>query len=251
MSDTKNEIITKETQTPEIADSTAIIQVIERAALDPNVDIEKMERLLAMQERIMDRNAVQAFNSALQKAQSEMVPVVRDAENKQTSSKYAKLETISDKINPFIHGNGFSTSFGTDVSPIDAHYRITCMLSHVEGHSRNYFVDVPTDMVGLKGNANKTATHGFGSTMSYGRRYLKVLMFDISITDKDDDGNAASGTITEEQARDIESRLEAMGADKIAFCKHMKVGSIPTIPAAQYGKADNAIRAKEKKNANS
>jgi len=35
---------------PAHADSTAIIQVIERAALNPDVDIDKMERLLQMQE---------------------------------------------------------------------------------------------------------------------------------------------------------------------------------------------------------
>ena len=41
----KNEILPAE-------QSTSLIQVIEKAAMDPNVDIDKMERLLAMKERI-------------------------------------------------------------------------------------------------------------------------------------------------------------------------------------------------------
>ena len=48
----------------------ALLQVIARAAADPAVDIDKMERLLAMQERVMERNAEAAFNDAMRAAQS-------------------------------------------------------------------------------------------------------------------------------------------------------------------------------------
>jgi len=43
-----------QTQTPVVHDeSAALISIISRAASDPNVDIDKMERLLQMQERIL------------------------------------------------------------------------------------------------------------------------------------------------------------------------------------------------------
>jgi hypothetical protein len=37
----------------------AIINVIARAASDPNTDVDKLERLLAMQERVLEREAEQ------------------------------------------------------------------------------------------------------------------------------------------------------------------------------------------------
>jgi hypothetical protein len=80
-----------------------------------------------------------------------------------------------------------------------SHYRVTCTVSHTAGITKDYHADVPTDMHGIKGTQNKTATHGWGSAMSYGRRYLKMLIYDVKLTD--DDGKAAGngGPINAEQ----------------------------------------------------
>lgn len=172
-----------------VPSSAAIIQVIERAALNPDIDVEKMERLLAMQERILTRNAEVAFNAAMRAAQEEMPKVLRNKRNDQTNSNYADLEKVNEVIVPVYTKHGFSLSFGTADTTIPAHIRITCVVSHVEGHSRPYFSDMPLDLAGIKGNQNKTPTHAHGSTMSYGRRYLTLLIFNITLTNEDNDGN--------------------------------------------------------------
>lgn len=169
-----------------------LIEIISRVASDPNCDIDKMERLLQMQERLVEREAEIAFNEAMQAAQLDMPQVLRDAKNDQTNSKYARLETIDKTIKPVIAKHGFSMSFGTEDSPNKDHYRVTCIVSHIGGFSRNYHADIPADNAGMKGTKNKTNTHAFGSSMSYGRRYLKLLIFDIATSD--DDGNAADTT---------------------------------------------------------
>lgn len=173
-------------------DATGIVAVIERAALNPDIDVEKMERLLAMQERIMTRNAEMAFNSAMRSAQEEMPKVLRNKSNEQTSSKYADLERVNEIIVPVYTKHGFSLSFGTGTSSLDGHILITCLVSHIEGHTRPYQCDMPLDLAGLKGNQNKTPTHAHGSTMSYGRRYLTLLIFNITLTNEDKDGNRPS-----------------------------------------------------------
>ena len=48
-----------------IHDSLPIVEVIRRAASDPSVDVEKLERLMLMHERVMERNAEAAFNEAM------------------------------------------------------------------------------------------------------------------------------------------------------------------------------------------
>lgn len=220
-------------EAPVQSETAAIIQVIERAALNPDIDVEKMERLLAMQERVIARQAEQAFNEAMQAAKVEMPQVLRDAENSQTNSRYARLETVAKAVDPVITRHGFVPSFGTDVSQMEGHYRVTCALSHIGGHTRNYHVDVPSDGVGMKGTPNKTQTHAFGSTLSYGRRYLKLLIFDIATTD--DDGNAAGGGfITEEQVAELRKLIDDLGAEEPKVCGHAKVASLDEIPAAKF-----------------
>jgi hypothetical protein len=222
-----------------------ILNVIARAAADPKTDVDKLERLLAMQERVLEREAEQAFNAALRSAQDEIQPIVRNKTNDSTKSKYANLEAVSDAIDPVLRRHGFSQSFGTADCPMAGHYRVTCRLSHTAGHHRDYQADVPADTMGMKGTQNKTATHGFGSALSYGRRYLKLLIADVATTD--DDGRAAGrgGPINKEQAKVINGLCDAVGADKVAFCRYLKIGSLPELAAIDY---DNAIHVLKQKN---
>jgi hypothetical protein len=222
-----------------------ILNVIARAAADPNTDVDKLERLLAMQERVMEREAEQVFNTALREAQDEIQPIVRNKTNSSTNSKYADLERVSDAIDPVLRKHGFSSSFGTTDCPLPGHYRVTCRLSHVGGHHRDYQADVPADTAGVKGTPTKTATHGFGSALSYGRRYLKLLIADVSTTD--DDGRAASngGPINDEQVRVLNGLADAVKADKAAFCRYLKIDAIPQLSVREY---DNAVHVLTQKN---
>jgi hypothetical protein len=163
----------------------AWLSMIERAARDPSVDVSKMERMFEMRERVMKTSAEQAFNVSFVAVRAAVGPVIKNKSNDQTRSKYADLFAIADVLDPIMTENGFAATFGTADCPLENHYRITGTLLHAQGHSKEYHVDVPVDGAGIKGQTNKTATHAFGSTMTYGRRYLKVAMFDISITDND------------------------------------------------------------------
>jgi hypothetical protein len=59
-----------------------ILNVIAKAAADPNTDVDKLERLLAMQERVLEREAEQAFNAAMRSAQDEIHPVLKNKTNR-------------------------------------------------------------------------------------------------------------------------------------------------------------------------
>lgn len=197
-------------EAPAVSESAAIIQVIERAASNPNVDIEKMERLLAMQERILDRQAEQQYAAAMVRAQQNMPVIVKNKHNQQTSSKYADLEAINRQIKPIYSAEGFSLSFDTANSELEKHIKIICEVLHAGGHSRKFSYDAPLDDAGIAGKVNKTPTHARGSSISYGRRYLVVQIFNLTISDEDDDGNGAgaSPVIGPVQARRLEALLK-------------------------------------------
>lgn len=180
----------EELSTPaEEPSATNMLAMIERAAGNPAIDVDKMERLLALHERIVARQAETAFNIALAEAQNEMPRIQRDAKNPSTNSLYARLESLNKEAVPIYTKHGFSLSFGTAESKLTDSVMVTCVVSHRDGFSRNYQCDIPLDIAGAKGNLNKTRTHGFGSTLSYGRRYLTLLIFNISLVNEDDDGN--------------------------------------------------------------
>ena len=54
---------------------------------------------------------------------------------------------------------------------------------------RQHHIDLPLDNVGTKGTVNKTGVQATGSTNAYGRRYLVLMIFNVSTEDEDNDGN--------------------------------------------------------------
>lgn len=245
-----NAITKAETMPNEVTDfAGGILGVIERAAGDPNYDVEKLERLFSLQERMLAREAEQSFADAKATAQAEMPQIKRTGKNDQTHSTYAELDEIAALIDPIAHKHGFSTSYGTADSPLDNHYRVTCRLRHRGGFFEDYQADVPADTVGMKGNQNKTATHGFGSTMSYGRRYLKLMVWDIATTD--DDGRAASSgaLIDFSNLETLKARCSQVGGDEALFAKALKVPSLAMLPSARFREALSMLDAKEQKTA--
>lgn len=186
-------------------ESGSLLALIERAAKDPTVEIDKMERLFALHEKAVARQAESEFNDAMRLAQGKLRTVARGKFNEQTQSKYADLAAVNNIVMPVVSEYGLSITFGTDESPITGHIRITAEVSK-GGFSKRYFADVPNDGVGIKGNANKTATHAFGSTVTYGRRYLLLLIFNISTAD--DDGNASSASTKIVTAEEITALTE-------------------------------------------
>ena len=97
---------------PSASESAAIIQVIERAAMNPNVDIDKMERLLQMQERIMERQAKASYMAALAEMQPDL-PEIPENGKGHGNIKYALWEDINELIKPVLGNHGFSLSFRT------------------------------------------------------------------------------------------------------------------------------------------
>lgn len=239
---------------PAPSESGSIIAMIERAARDPNVDIDKFERLMAMKERVEADAARRAYNDAMAKAQADIAeqPIVRRAKNDHTKSHYARLEDILQVVTPIATKHGFRMSFGTTDSPVKDHYRVTCKLAHASGHEENYQADIPSDLVGSQGKANKTAVQGFGSTMSYGRRYLVLLIFNLALVNEDNDGNRQRAprqededapVLSDDQLAQIRQALGFKGVSEDKFVKFvLKVPSLECVYADKFEAVMDMIR---------
>lgn len=169
-----------------------MLSLIARAAHDPNIDIDKMERLMAMKERMDAKTAEQSFNDAMNAAQAEVRAIGWDKQNGQTHSAYVTYAKMDAFVRPIYIRHGFALSFDTGDSVNPQEVRFLCYASHKDGHTRTYKVDMPADGKGAKGNDVMTRTHAFGSATSYGRRYLLKMIFNIVEAAEDDDGVSAS-----------------------------------------------------------
>ena len=229
--------------------STSIIQVIERAAFNPNVDIDKMERLLQMHERIVDRQTEQEFNAAMTDAQADMSPISADAVNPQTKSKYASYSAMDIKLRPIYTKHGFAPSYDTGEGAPEKHVRVVCHLSHRGGHTRRYQVDMPADGKGAKGGDVMTLTHAAGAAFTYGQRYLLKLMFNVAIGESDPDGNSDAGVIDADLKQILLNLLQKLpDGDTAVFLGHMKVESLDVMPLNLFSKGKRALEERIKRN---
>lgn len=233
------------------AEVTSIFQVLERAARDPNVDVDKMERLMAMAERAHDRSARVAYNAALAEMQPKL-PVVNErgrievpAKDGKTghSTPFAKWEDINDAIRPMLAEYGFALSFRVGMAQ-DGKIEVTGVLSHREGHSEQTMITLMHDSSG-----SKNAVQAVGSSTSYGKRYTAMALLNITTRGEDDDARLAGmgATLTPEQITTIQELIESVGADKPRFLKFMAAENIASILAKDFDRAVNMLNAKARR----
>lgn len=223
-----------ESLTPE---PSAVLAVIARAAADPAVDVDKMDRLLQMQERVLARQAEVEFNAAMADAQSEMGRISADATNPQTRSKYATYAKLDAALRPIYTRRGFALSFGTGDAAHEGYVRVQAHVSHLSGFTRTYHVDMPADGKGAKGNDVMTKTHAVGAAMSYGMRYLLKMIFNVAVGDDDRDGNEPKPTGPKIADAELDELIELAGKAGTTvqdLCAVCRVEWLEDLPASQF-----------------
>lgn len=170
----------------------ALFAVIERASRDTSVDLDRMQKLIDMHKEMKSDNARGEYDCAMSAAQAEMKRVKTNKRNEHTKSSYASYAAMDKEIRPIYTKHGFSVSFDTGDSGRSEEVRVLATVAHRAGHREEYKIDVPSDGKGAKDGAVMTKTHAVGSAISYGRRYLHGMIWNLAIGN-DDDGNDAAG----------------------------------------------------------
>jgi hypothetical protein len=229
------QLVTHEAPTP--------MALIERA-IEKGIDPDQLGKLFELQQRWEESCARKAYAAAMTAAQGEMRPVVRGRTNQQQNSKYAPLEDIHDAIKPIWLKHGFTLSYGSDASPYPEHYRVTCTCLHEAGHWTSHVLDGPGDEKGIKGNPNKTPIQALTSTVTYLRRSLAVMIFDVTLVGTDHDGQRAVPVITEEQAVQIKEWIESKNVNPVRFLEWAGVKELSMLPASKYQQAIDFLKRK-------
>lgn len=237
-----------------ISNAGALLNIIERAAFDPAVDIARLEMLFEMQRKVVADEARVKFEGAMTQAQAEMGPVLREAENKHTKAKYARLEDIDAAIRPVYTRHGLSLSFNQLEAPLGS-VAVSCKVGHEGGHFQTYSLVGGLDNVGAGGNANKTPIQALGSSVSYLRRYLTCMIFNIALKNEDNDGNVQNKAhlvrINAEQKGEILKLIKELsdaGEETASFYdfirEQMQAEAIDDLKVSDYPRVVTALKNK-------
>ena len=161
-----------------------------------------------MGESIKISHAHKGIYAALAAAQLSMGPALKDSTNPAFKSKYADLSSVMEACLPALNSNGiavFQPTFDDD----SGRY-VRTILAHESGETLECRVPL---IIG------KNDMQGYGSAVTYGRRYGLMCM--AGIAPDDDDGNAAvratpMAETRQEQRRDTGPTAAQIAAGSLA-----------------------------------
>jgi hypothetical protein len=221
------------------SENAAMVSMFERMASDPNVDVDKLERLMQMRERAIERQAKEQFDAAMSQMQPDL-PTIGERGNAAGRYTYALWEDINTAIKPVLMRHGFALTFRTDFAN---GITVTGVLSHRGGHREETSITLPADKSGSKNDVQAVA-----SSVSYGKRYTAGALLNLTSHGEDDDAyRAVQETVNDEQLAKLNEWMEATDSDPAAFCRAFKVDSVANLPAKDYQRAVAMFQAKQKK----
>ncbi|MGV4659111.1 ERF family protein [Burkholderia pseudomallei] len=210
-----------------------------RIAVENNADLDRLEKLMQLQERWEANEARKAFVTAMAAFKREPVEIYkRKRVGYETNNggfvgyKHAELSDVTDAIAPAMAKHGLS--FDWDIHQGNGMITVDCVVTHVMGHSKTVTMSGAPDNSGKKNLIQQAA-----STITYLQRYTLLAATGMSTKDEDDDGGGgaddptgasapgdgagASGKDTEQRGRRAQpARQQQTGAEPPAFYPQTK-----------------------------
>lgn len=225
-----------------------MVSMIERVVMNPDADLDKLERMLAMKERIDANNARVEFAAALASARAEIPPIMKDATvdfssaKGRTHYKHETLAGIAKVIDPILSQHGLSYRFRTDQG--NGGVRVTCIIAHASGHCEETSLACAPD-----GSGNKNPFQAVGSAVTYLQRYTLKAALGLS-AEVDDDAQGAAprqdqgrrqqaqkpAQISADQFIQIRDKAESAGVELSAIAKSCGVDQIEELPADMFSR---------------
>lgn len=236
-----------EIRVPDDVEAREDVSELVRLAITEKVPVEVLERLVALQERVMERDARAAFFAALNAFQEECPEIAKVKEAEITtkggstySYTFAPLPEITRTIRPVLKKHGLSYSWTTDPSENPGVLNVVCILRHVEGHEERAVFPVPTQT-----NAAMSAAQKNGAALTYGRRQSLEAVLGLTTSD-DVDGANPPEPLSEDQIEEINNLVTRSGADFQKFLAWVGVESLADMTKDQFPKAKRALQQKVK-----
>ncbi|WP_425087805.1 ERF family protein [Stappia sp.] len=175
----------------------------ERGALTPSdmlahaitngAGLEVVEKLMVLQERWEAGQARKAFDDAMARMRENMPRITKDKQVSfnSTNYRYEDLDSIASAISPVLSELGLSFRWRTDNNASGV--KVTCIITHRDGHYEETSLSAPVDASG-----NKNAMQAIGSAITYLQRYTLKAALGLSAA-VDDDGHGGQDPRADER----------------------------------------------------
>lgn len=207
-----------------------------QVAVEAGHDLEKIEKLMELEQRWKADRAREAYYEALSEFKKQDVHVTKDKENKQYGSRYTSIGNLVNTVNAAMAPHGLNARWTIDQKD---GIEVTCILSHTLGHSESVTMAGPADTSGSKNQLQQIK-----STITYLESSTFQAVTGVVSQDFDDDGNSAVDTITEDQLANLEALIDETGTDRKRFLQYCKVDKLEHLLASKYKTAVSALEAK-------
>ena len=230
-------------QTNAVAISTTPAMLL-NLAIEKGADLDRLEKLMDLQQRWEANEARNAYTAAMSQFKLTPPEIEKDRHVKYTTKAgnkvdyhHASLGNVTGIINSALGQCGLSAAWHLDQQ--EKGIKVTCTITHVQGHSESTsLVAFPDDSGG------KNAIQALASTVSYLERYTVLALTGLATNDMDDDGKTSDVEyITAEQAATIKKGLEEKSVDQAKFLAYVEAESIEKILSAHFNKAMASVKA--------
>jgi hypothetical protein len=153
-----------------------------RIAVESGADLEKLEKLMALQERWETNEARKAYVAAMTAFKSEPLEIFKKKTVEFSGTKYmhAELSDVTAVVCPAMAKHQLSHRW--DVSQEGDRITVDCVITHVLGHSEKVTMEAMPDSSGKKNAIQQVA-----STVSYLQRYTLLAATGVATKGMDDD----------------------------------------------------------------
>lgn len=167
-------------------------------AVSQGADLDRLERLMDMQQRYEAMESIKAFNQAFSAFKAESVSIVKNVtitDGPLKGKKYADLFCVVAAVTPALSKHGLSISWRlTKDEP--TWIEVTATLRHISGHKEEVAMGGAPDT-----GAAKNAIMARASSISYLERYTMLAITGLSASDIDNDG----ATVTDKELESLTS----------------------------------------------
>jgi hypothetical protein len=210
-------------------------------AVSQGADMERLSKLLELQERFEANQARKAFYAAMKLFKDNAPRITKNGKG-HNDARYATLDHACAQIIPALAAVGVTHKWPMKVK--DGKVTLSCVLSHELGYSDP---DPPSIEAGGDTSGNKNAIQALGSSIKYLERYtlFAAVGLDDGSPDKDGAGAACTG---------LEEAVVIAQTEKIEEARDLV--ELQRVFTAAYKMADQAkdknaaglfVRAKDKK----
>jgi len=178
-------------------------------AMAQGADLQKLEKLMELQERWEANEARKAFTEALSAFKENPPELTKnkqvgfDTSKGRTEYRHATLDQVSLKIGQALSEHGLSHRW--DVRQDNGQVTVTCVLTHRQGHSESVTMSGLPDTSGTK-----NGIQAVGSTVTYLQRYTLLAATGMAVKDQDNDGAGPNGAMPDGVRADFESAIDAL-----------------------------------------